>query len=151
MEVTLGHTHKVIDLRISTVAVSHTIDNLMMLFRCINCGSAISQYQGMVVKIYPFVEPSAKVLVVTKCPECGSLYTFQTQDFTAFRPAKIMLLASTLGNISTFRCHICRLPLLKFDADKVFDLVDNREIELPYALKCPTSGCSASYYFSEVV
>lgn len=149
MEVTLGHTHSTVELRISTVALSHTTDNLVMLFRCTNCGTAISQYQGAVVKIYPIVEPSSSVLVISRCPECGSLYTFQTQEHNLSVPTKVILYGSETQK--NYRCYVCRLPLIRFTVDHVLDLINKKEVFLPYGLKCPTQGCSGNYYFSEMV
>ena len=150
MEVTLGHTRNIVEMNISTIALSHTPENLVMLFRCVNCGTAISQYQGKVIKIYPIVEPSTSVLVVNKCPECGMLYTFQTQEVVKERPIKVILIGSK-DVVKTFRCHVCRIPLLKFDSNHIFNLVEKVEVKLPYHLSCPSPDCHCNYYFPEMV
>ena len=136
MIIVIKRTRQEVDLKIHTVSLSHTKSNEMLLFRCIFCGTAISQYLGKVCKIYPFVEPSMEVLKIDKCKECGALYTFQTVEYK-HSGTKIIL-----ERDKQFACFTCREPIIPIATDNM---------KLPFEVKCPTRDCSEVFDFIDVV
>ncbi|MBU6501162.1 MAG: hypothetical protein KGJ89_05340 [Patescibacteria group bacterium] len=122
----------------------------LYLFRCPYCGTAITQIQGLVNKIVAGVEPTENVIVVHQCATCKRLYTFQTLEYPDIRETKVMLVNS-LGAMSTFRCYICRTPLVEFRGDKVIRISDMSMVHIPSHIPCPNDGCPGIYYFQDVL
>ena len=151
MQLTIRRDNKPIDLHISTITITPTDEHLISLFRCVVCGSPVSQYEGDVIKLYPIVEPTQDALVISRCSDCGCLYTFHTQLVSKPQPTKVILFVDNLRVENLFRCYICRQPLLKYTLNGVYDMVNNAVATLPYLLHCPGYECNASYRFIDVV
>jgi hypothetical protein len=149
MQLKLARTGESINLHISTISLVPT--DAVSLFRCVVCGTAISQYEGSVVKIYPFVEPDDAVLTINKCPGCGALYTFQSQNGTKKDTKVVLFNDPYISNDNHFRCYLCRTDLLRFTYDKIVNLINLSLSELPFSLKCPTFDCPATFNFVDLV
>jgi len=147
MEITIARDDTKQDICLTTVSLSHNNQDKISLFRCISCGSSISQYGGTVIKIYPILEPCLDVLVINKCHDCGALYTFQTRQ-SHTHTTRVILFANPLFGLQTFRCYLCRKELLKYDTSHIVDLVNLKEITLPHSLICE---CGSSYLFSDLL
>jgi uncharacterized protein with PIN domain len=147
MEITIARDDSKQEVCLTTISLSHDSKDKISLFRCISCGSSISQYGGTVVKIYPILEPCLDVLVINKCHDCGALYTFQTRISNS-HTTKVILFANPLFGLQTFRCYTCRKELLKYDSKHIVDLVSLKEITLPHQLTC---DCGSSYLFSDLL
>lgn len=150
MKIQLNDNSGEVDLIISTVAITPT--DRVSLFRCTNCGTPIIQYQGSILKIYPYVEPTDEVLTVNKCHRCGAYYTFQTQPTSdSNKPIRVVLLAGIGFGTHYFLCSYCRRRLLQFTNDVIVDLDKLAKIELPYKMRCLTPLCPGNYNFVDLV
>jgi hypothetical protein len=151
MQFRLKRDNSIIELHINTVTLNPVYDGTVELFRCFVCGSAISQHQGEVSKIMPISEPTQEMLVIKKCPECGTLYTFHTQVKEKPRPTKVVLFVEPGRLENLFMCFICRQPLLRYTLHGIYDIPDNKAVETPFKLKCPRNDCPADYVFLDLV
>ena len=149
MEVKLSRTGEKVELHISTITL--VPNDTMSLFRCVVCGSAISQYVGSVIKIYPFLEPAEGILTINKCPGCGALYNYQSQSGKKIVTKVTLYKNPFIMSVDTFKCYNCRADLLKYNLDHIFDLFGMHEAFLPISIKCPTLDCPATYNFWDVV
>jgi uncharacterized protein YlaI len=134
-----------IDLQVNTISVAHNKN--ITLFRCPACGTGVAQIVGTVVKIYPMIEPSEEVLVISRCRDCGALYNFQTQVSTK-RSIKVKLLRNEMP-VQTWFCHVCRNPLLQMNKDGIIDMYDFKPLELPANLVC--DKCNTEYNIMEML
>jgi rubredoxin len=122
----------------------------VFLFFCDNCGYQIRQVQGAVARIFPGLEPSNEIPTISKCPQCGEKYVFQTKKFLKDDRTHVTL-ASKNNKISTFHCSICRVPLLQFTNTSLVVLPEYHVMKVPFPLNCINSTCSQKYNIDDVI
>lgn len=125
----------------------------MYLFHCFRCGYQIVQVKGIVTRIFPGLEPTDEIPVVSQCPRCRERFVFITKPLRSKR-TKVVLSHNGLfmeHGRSIFRCFICRTPLLYFD-NKIVISIKNRVIEeLPLALDCTNLQCPQGYVIVDAI
>src|SRR5260221_12998887 len=114
------HDNETLDIQVNSVSIVGISNHIVKLFRCPYCSSAIIQHEGVVEKIYPFLEPTISLIFINKCDRCGAFFTFQS--FIGRKVpllTKIMLLYTNLHLSDVFRCITCRMPLLEYNKETI--------------------------------
>ena len=145
------------DILVHTVSLIKNKENPsnVYLFRCTNCGTAISQIQGEVKSIYAEHIPTDNVAVFNKCYKCGRNYIFNTLPYAKIKSTQIIL-CSEKNEVSIFHCWICRMQLIEYSDDFYHFLPDGKihatkfgVIESHFHCFMPT--CKHEYCLEDIV
>lgn len=140
------------EILINTVTIKKGETNNTELFRCYKCGTAVSQIRGETISIYPGLEPSTQVPVISRCFKCGENYVFQSNHFGSSDIIKLSLSHDvSLHDYTTFHCIKCRTQLLQYTAQWVRKLPENIKIPLFYKFDCIHPQCPRKYVLMDVV
>lgn len=141
-----------IEILVHTVSVKKTTSENVYLFRCYRCGTSISQVKGEITRIFPGLEPSDEVPVISQCFKCHWHYTFQTKNFVV-KPYIELGIVHEVGfnDYTTFHCVICRSKLLNYNQQWIERLSDSKLLKLPHEFICSNDTCNRQYKVVDVL
>jgi hypothetical protein len=138
------------ELLVQTVSVSRQSNvTPLILVRCYHCGSGISQIDGVVTRIFPGLEPTPNLSVITQCVGCRMLYTFQPH---LYKDDRISVTLSTTEKLEDlFYCIICRTLLLQYTDTYVKVLPEREKKQPPFDYDCFKPLCGSKYRLNSIV
>lgn len=139
------------EILVTTVSVKHNPNNPLnvYLFRCLQCGTGITQINGDIVKISAGREPSQDVAVINQCYKCRHYYIFQTRTHLPKESIRLVLPVRSVYNL--FRCVICRTQLLEYNKTSVYLLPQHLSKVYPFDFDCVGHACSVHYSLVDMV
>lgn len=121
-------------------------------FHCTNCGNTTNIIGGVVTRIYPILEPSSQVIVISTCRSCKSKYTFQESNVQT--DGLIDVLLNPTGVTQSFYCYLGggetkdENRIIEYDNRRAYSYIEHDYVDFPYVSKCTNPGCTAVYRFN---
>lgn len=136
---------------VSTVTVAKEGNGKTHPFHCVYCGNTTNILGGVVTQIYPILEPSEQITVITTCRSCKEKYTFQ--DTTEPPSMVVDIQLKRTERLQPFYCYLGGgetkdvNKILEYDLKRLYSCVDHTYVQLPYTCKCTNPMCPVSYRF----
>lgn len=141
--------------RTLSVQIVSVIPNLLeplntYLFRCVKCGTSISQVVGTISSVLPGGIVTG-VVVINKCPKCSEFYTFNEVKPNK-RIGTGITLSSRNNTTNIFHCFVCRTPLIHYrEGSYLKRLPEFKDILLPLSIRCSGIDCHMIYKIDDIV
>lgn len=138
---------------VSTVTLQRGDPGVTYPFHCTSCGNTHTIIGGKVIKIYPILEPSEQVTVVTTCHSCRAKFVFQETTEEGTRPIKVVLFPKQ--ERQSFFCYLgggelkSLNKILEYDKVHAYSSRLHTSIKLPLTTKCSNESCTLIYQFNQ--
>jgi len=120
-------------------------------FHCTACGNTTNIIGGIVSRIYPILEPSHQITVITTCRSCKAKYTFQDEETQEKQPVVILL--KPKSQMQYFYCYLGggltkeENKILEYTKGRMYSYANHALVHLPYTTRCSNPSCSTLYRF----
>ena len=154
MQIKIHHPDNTVEERyisVSTVTLYKEATDTTYPFHCTNCGNTTNIIGGKVTKIYPILEPSDQITVVTTCKSCKAKYTFQ--DSTNDIDKSVVVLLSPKIERQSFYCYLGGGDtkninrILDYDTQQNYSYLESSMVSMPFNSHCTNSDCTLVYQF----
>lgn len=124
-------------------------------FHCVTCGNTTNIIGGKVTRIYPFLEPSNQITVVTTCKSCKAKYVFQDgSDDTDNEQVKVLLHPKEVQQ--SFYCYLgggeikSANRILDYDTRSSYSYGEDSIVTIPFTTHCTNTDCDLIYKFKQL-
>ncbi len=139
---------------VSTVTLYSEGEGTTYPFHCVTCGNTTNIIGGKVVKIYPILEPSSQITVVTTCKSCKAKYVFHDTQQKPDDSISVLLFPKVTSQ--SFYCYLgggevkSVNRILDYDREKNYSYGENSMVTIPYTTHCTNHDCDLVYKFKQL-
>lgn len=123
-------------------------------FHCLSCGNTTNIIGGHVTRIYPVLEPSNQIPVVSTCKSCKTKYVFQDSGVETSDYIKVVLKPSSQRQ--DFFCYLGGGDskglnrIIEYENGRIYSYLEGRYVDIPYTSPCTNSDCKLVYQFNQL-
>lgn len=141
---------------VSTVTLQRTNEQETYPFHCVNCGNTSNIIGGKVIKIYPILEPSTQIPVISTCKSCKAKYVFQDAYEVPVKTTAVKVLLFPKSEMQSFFCYLgggevkSLNKILEYDKLHAYSVRLRTSIKLPLVTRCTNDNCDITYQFTKL-